>query len=610
MKKVWNREKSTKASPSSSIKEDGKNMWRKWWLEIIFITLFGVIAVLSFTETTEKVASLKTEKFEQYINEGKVDYITYQRGLSTIEVTLTNGKTYSTVNLDYDGYIKDLIGMGVDDIRTQQASKKGVTAGLISLALTFVMAYVLIKWVLSSLSTFTAKDGGNELETKNVVTFDAVAGMTEEKEEIRSAIMSLSSMDQLKGMGFKPVKGILLEGPPGVGKTLLAKAIAGEAGVNFLSYSGAGFDEMFVGVGSLRVRQMFKKAEAMKPCVVFIDEIDSVGSRRSNDSSTSKETGKTLTTLLEKMDGISSTEGVLFIGATNRVSELDSALIRPGRFDKIIHIGAPKTKKDREAIVAVHMKGKQFEDGVDAEAVSKHCYGLTGAEIAAVLNDAVMESYRDSKEGVVSISHVDAAAMKLLTKGVAKGAHVGEDLFRAAVHEMGHALMNEHLDRKVIKISVQPYSGGVGGICMVDGESRGSNSLRSKEDWINDIKVLYAGMAAEEVILGSYSNGNSNDLEQATGILHHMVSAWGMGDGSLLSGEYFRKSGALPIMSELTMKKMDKIGAEIYATVRAYLSQEEVKERLRALAKELEQKEILYGVPVDVASDISAIMEG
>lgn len=549
-----------------------------------------------------------TKEFYQDIEKDKVEYIVYQWGAPTFTVHLKDNKEYTTNNLGYDGFLKDLTEKGVDDIRTK-SSGGGITSILMSFIPFIIIVAIFFLFSRKSMGGYAKMGDINEVEVTNKVTFYDVAGMTEEKEELMTAVMSLKSADTYKDKGFKPIKGVMLEGPPGVGKTLIAKAIAGEAGVNFLSFSGATFNEMFVGVGAMRVKNMFKKAEESKPCVVFIDEIDSVGARRSSTPNGNNEANNTLTAILEKMDGVGSQEGILFVGATNRIDALDEALTRPGRFDRIIHIGAPKSKADREAIIAVHLRGKVLKDGITVEEVGKLCYGLTGAEIASVLNDAVMESIKDGKEGIIDLPHIDSAYMKLMSRGVAKGSHKGHDLKRVAVHEMGHALMNQHLGRKVIKVSVQPYTSGVGGVTMVDGESLGSMSLRSKDDLIGDIKVLYAGMVAEEVVLGNISSGNSNDLERATQLLHNMVATWGMVDGSILSQSYFSKTNALPMTPESILSKMEELGGSIKSEVYEYFLQPSVKQQLIELADQLEKDEVIYSMPEPGDSNIEELVQ-
>lgn len=578
--------------------KDKEKWWKKytkWVYEVLFVGVFIVVNLSVIPLAFEEKPTLSNTEFMDEVKDGKVEYITLLKSSDKVTVNMKDGKQYTTINLNYDNFMKDISDAGLKDIRTQNNSKFGVLSAIFTSFISLLVFYVIIKYFGRTLKTVTKAVDNHALKNTSLATFADIAGMTEEKEELMSAVTSIKSADILEAKGIRPIKGVLLEGPPGVGKTLIAKAIAGEAGVNFLSYSGASFSEIFMGVGSIRINAMYKAALEMRPCVVFIDEIDSVGSKRSNrGDSASKETNNTLTTLLERMDGISSSSGILFIGATNRVDALDDAILRPGRFDKIIHVGPPKTKEDREAILAVHLRNKVLNSGTTVEMLGKLCVGLTGAQIEGALNDAVMESLKEEKDGTIDIHHFDEAVMKQVARGVAKGKHKGKDLERVAIHEMGHALMNQYLGRKVIKVSVKPYSSGVGGITQVDQDTIGSSNIRPRNELINDIKVLYAGMVAEKVALGEISTGNSNDLERATALLHGMVTSWGMFEGNLISQGYFNKTENLSLSEETTKLKMEKLANSIIFEVEEFFNNAGVKELLIASAKQLEQEEVFY----------------
>lgn len=583
---------------------------------------FGVFVIIVITcglvmmDVTPQKGSLSYVDFMSDLDAGYIDSVVYNRGDVFVKVVYKEGvaqdevydektgelreleivdnqRIETVLNPSDEDFFKTISEKGVDVLVTSDSASNFIVAilGVIPTCLLIGIMIYMLKMQFGS--GLTGKSG--KLAVKSTTKFSDVAGMTEEKEELLFAIKSLQNQDAYVEKGVKPVRGILLEGPPGVGKTLLAKAVAGEAGVNFLSYSGSDFVEMFVGLGARRVRSMFEEAEKLKPCVVFVDEIDALGRKRiAGGNGGTQEADQTLVALLERMDGMNTTSGILFIAATNRIDALDSALLRPGRFDKTIHVSPPKTKEDREAIVAVHSKGKTFEDGVTTEKIAKQCYGLTGAEIASALNDAVLESFKADRNGVIGLGDIDKAIMKLFAKGLAKGRHSEKDLYRVAVHETGHALMNKSLNRNVVKVSIQPYSSGVGGVTQIDGESSGLDGLRTKSDIVNDIKVLYAGKVAEEIVFGECSVGASNDLERATFAIRDYVGAYGMLDDNPLSLVGLSRENMMITANENLLNQMEKVAKDIYSEVVSYFSSDIVKENLKAIAKELADNEVIY----------------
>ena len=601
--------------------EDGdkpkKKKLNKWVIIGLSVLMFFTICVAASLSTeTYQEGSLSYNEFMAELQAGNIESVIYDSMSPIITVTYKEGKCLEEydeetgelkeLNIVDNKRVETVINPSDDDffktvaIHDADVLVKNTTGTTVMVALlgylpTFLLMGILI-WYMYS--TFKGGMGQKKKPTavKSETKFSDVAGMTEEKEELLFAIRSLKNSEEYVAKGVKPVRGILLEGPPGVGKTLLAKAVAGEAGVNFLSYSGADFVEMFVGLGARRIRNMYEEAEKQKPCVVFIDEIDALGKTRvsGNGSPGNQEADQTLVALLERMDGMNTTSGILFIAATNRVDSLDSALLRPGRFDKTIHIGPPKTKEDREAIIEVHSKGKHFEDGVTTEKIGKLCYGLTGAEIAAALNDAVLESFKAERQGIISLDDIDKAIMKLFARGLAKGRHSDKDLRRVAVHEVGHALMNRYLGRVVVKVSIQPYSSGVGGVTQVDGENSGFEGLRTKSDLENDIKTLYAGKVAEEIVFGECSVGASNDLDRATHILQDYIGAYGMQDGNYLSLVGLSRENLMISANETLLEDMKKTAKTIYSEVVEYFSNDEVKEKLQNIADVLVEKEVIY----------------
>ena len=604
--------------PEENKKKDDRPFWKKPMTYILggvllVMIIFGALASSDIAGTK---GSISYVDFQNDLSKGYIEEVAYTKGNHFVTVTYKEGVAQDDILDEKTGEVRELEIVDNRRIETvlnpddedffKNIALEGVEITIISdtssAFLQFVVGLIptciligLIVWMMKMQFGGGSKDPTAQKAQKSTTKFSDVAGMTEEKEELMFAIKSLKHTEEYLEKGVKPVRGILLEGPPGVGKTLLAKAVAGEAGVNFLSYSGADFVEMFVGLGARRVRSMYEEAEKKKPCVVFIDEIDALGRKRTAGGNPgNQEADQTLIALLEKMDGMNTTSGILFIAATNRVDALDSALLRPGRFDKTIHVSPPKSKEDREAIVEVHSKGKTFAEGVTIEKIAKQCYGLTGAEIASALNDAVLESFKADRGGIISLDDIDKAIMKLFAKGLAKGRHSEKDMYRVAVHEAGHAVMNKALDRSVVKVSIQPYSSGVGGVTQVDGENSGLDGLMTKTDIINSIKVLYAGKVAEEVILGECSVGASNDLERATYAIRDYIGTYGMNDNNLLSLVGLARENMMITANEKLLEDMQKVAEEIYAEVVKYFAQDEIQQIVQNLSKYLTEYEVIY----------------
>lgn len=368
----------------------------------------------------------------------------------------------------------------------------------------------------------------DETERKTKVKFSDVAGLDEEKEEMVELVQFLKEPKKFIEMGAKIPKGVLLYGKPGTGKTLIAKAIAGEAGVPFISMSGSEFIEMFAGLGASRVRKLFEKARKMAPCIVFIDEIDAIGSRRTNGSGADSENNQTLNQLLVEMDGFSSEETIIVLAATNRPEMLDKALLRPGRFDRQITIPAPD-KKGREEILKIHSKDKKIADDVSLESIAEDTAGFTGAELANILNEAAIIATKSEHEKILRDDIEEA--VKKVTVGLEKKARVISDKDKklTAYHEAGHAIVSWYLptQNKVKEISIIPR-GMAGGYTMYKTDE--DKSYISKTEMEERLIALLGGRAAERVALNDISTGASNDIEVATQIAKDMIVKYGMND--------------------------------------------------------------------------------
>ena len=359
------------------------------------------------------------------------------------------------------------------------------------------------------------------------VTFADVAGADEEKEELQEVVDFLKNPKKFTDIGARIPHGMLLVGPPGTGKTLLARAVAGEAGVQFLSISGSDFVEMYVGVGASRVRDLFEQAKKVAPAIIFIDEIDAVGRKRGSGlGGGHDEKEQTLNQLLVEMDGFARTEGVIVLAATNRPDILDPALLRPGRFDRQIHVGRPDVK-GREEILKVHAKGKRLDDSVNLKTVARSTAGFTGADLSNLLNEAAIMAARDDRP-VLTMEDLNEALMKI-TAGPAKKSRVQirKDLKETAIHEAGHAVAMYHLPTNdpVRHITIIPRGQSLGSTWSLP---RDDSFNMTRNQMYEQIVSLLGGRVAEALFLGDISVGASNDIDRATKLAKDMVARYGM----------------------------------------------------------------------------------
>ncbi len=387
--------------------------------------------------------------------------------------------------------------------------------------------------------------------SNNKITFNDVAGLKEEKEEVAELIDFLKNPKKFQKLGARIPKGVLLFGPPGTGKTLLARAVAGEANVPFYFISGSDFVELFVGVGASRVRDMFQQAKRNAPCLIFIDEIDAVGRQRGTGlGGGHDEREQTLNQLLTEMDGFGENEGIIIIAATNRPDVLDPALLRPGRFDRQVTVNLPDVK-GREEILGVHSKNKKLAQGITLKNLAKRTPGFSGADLENLLNEAALLAVRRNKE-VITMSEVDEATDRVLM-GPAKTSHKYSDNDRklVAYHEAGHAVIGLKLDNAndVQKVTIIPRGAAGGYNMMVPNEEK---LCSTKTDLLEQITGLLGGRTAEEIIFGEITTGAHNDFEKATKIARAMVTEYGMSDlgplqfeqqdGSVFLGRDYNKS--------------------------------------------------------------------
>ena len=418
--------------------------------------------------------------------------------------------------------------------------------------LLIVGAVLLLAWFLLM---SRAQGGGNAMsnfgKARTVlgvpdgkkVTFDDVAGADEEKQELQEVVDFLRDPEKYKTIGARIPHGLLLVGPPGTGKTLLARAVAGEADVQFLSISGSDFVELYVGVGASRVRDLFDQAKKVAPAIVFIDEIDAVGRKRGSGlGGGHDEKEQTLNQLLVEMDGFGRTEGVIVLAATNRPDILDPALLRPGRFDRQIHVGRPDVK-GREEILKVHAKNKRLDDSVDLKTVARSTAGFTGADLSNLLNEAAIMAARENCP-VITMENLNEAMMKIVA-GPAKRSRVQtrKDLRSTAIHEAGHAVATYCLRTQdpVLHITIIPSGQSLGSTWSLPHDD---SSNMTRNEMYEEIVTLLGGRVAEALFIGDISVGASNDIDRATKLAKDMVARYGMCEklgtvSYLVGGEVF-----------------------------------------------------------------------
>ena len=366
------------------------------------------------------------------------------------------------------------------------------------------------------------------VKSSNGIKFTDVAGEDEAKENLTEIVEYLHDPDKYKEIGASMPKGILLVGPPGTGKTMLAKAVAGEANVPFFSMSGSEFVEMFVGMGASKVRDLFKQAKEKAPCIVFIDEIDAIGKKRDGQVGGNDEREQTLNQLLTEMDGFEGNNGVIILAATNRPESLDPALLRPGRFDRRVPVELPDLK-GREEILKVHARKIKVADNVDFNKIARMASGASGAELANIVNEAALRAVRDGRKFATQADLEES--IEVVIAGYQKKNAILTDKEKriVAYHEIGHALVaaRQTNSAPVQKITIVPRTSGALGYTM-QVEEEGNHYLMSKEEMENKIATLTGGRAAEEIAFGSVTTGASNDIEQATKLARGMITRYGM----------------------------------------------------------------------------------
>ena len=583
--------------------------------------IIGVIAIVLITSIMENRSSQITySELITSIENGEVEKIKISSTGSQATVKMKDSKLEKEVSIpsldSFMTYSQDYLKTGAFSLEEEKESIWITALGFITpfglLAIFLVFWFIMMSGNnqngTKSMTFGKSKARMINAGEKNRVTFDDVAGVDEEKEELQEIVEFLKNPKKFTDMGARIPKGVLLVGQPGTGKTLLAKAVAGEAGVPFYIISGSDFVEMFVGVGASRVRDLFEQAKKNAPCIIFIDEIDAVGRQRGAGlGGGHDEREQTLNQLLVEMDGFSDNEGVIILAATNRPDVLDKALLRAGRFDRQIVVGSPDVKA-REQILEVHARKKKLADDVDLKVIAKNTSGFAGADLENVLNEAaLLAARRNYKE--IGMKEIEDAMVKV-TMGPEKKTRVRSEKENrlVAYHEAGHAVVSRYLPTQdpVHQISIVPR-GMAGGYTMY--RPTEDKSFMSKTEMEENIVSLLGGRVAEALILNDISTGASNDIERASQIARNMVTKYGMsekvgtvmfggGEGEVFLGRDFAQTKDY---SEETAALIDEEVKRIVQTAyeKAVKILTEHVDKLHAVAGVLMEKEKIEGEEFD-----------
>ena len=606
------------------------------YIGIPVVVLF--IIIFLFNNRTPQTAAYKYSDIIGYFQDQEVSSYTLNLGTGEMVIHLEDGKTVGYVLPSVDLFymdVRDSINQYNEehpDARMEQDIIRPVeTSWFISLLPTLILfAGLIIFWVIMMRRLGSSMGGDKQMnfgkakikqmsDEKRKTTFADVAGADEEKEELREIVEFLKNPNKYNSLGARIPKGVLLVGPPGTGQPLLARAVAGEAGVPFFSLSGSVCVEMFVGVGASRVRDLFDKAKKNHPCIIFIDEIDAVGRQRGAGlGGGHDEREQTLNQLLVEMDGFGANEGVIMIAATNRPDILDPALMRPGRFDRQVMVGYPDIK-GREEILRVHAKGKPLAPDVVLSTIAKSTAGFTGADLENLLNEAALLAARKNHRAI-TMEEIEEATIKVVV-GTEKKSRVMSEKEKklTAYHEAGHAIATYYCKTQdpVHQISIIPR-GMAGGYTMhLPTEDR---SYKSRDEMREELVVLLGGRVAEALVLDDISTGASNDIERATKIARAMVTKYGMSEklgpityGSDDSNPFLGKEmGHISNYSEQTASEIDEEIQSIIST--AYQKTEKILtdhiDELHRLAGVLYEKEKIDGVEFQQVMDGNLLPSG
>ena len=595
----------------NEVKNPKKPLIFYYIIVLVALMLFNMLAMPWLAEHSIKAVDYNT--FVTMVQEGKVAQAEIQEQDNRILFTGSDGRTvYKTAMVPDSDLLQRLLDAGV--------STSGVEIEQTSL-LVNILSWVLPLVLFIAIGNFMSRKmvekigGGNSMmfnmgksnakvyvKSSEGIKFADVAGEDEAKENLTEIVEYLHNPDKYREIGASMPKGILLVGPPGTGKTMLAKAVAGEANVPFFSMSGSEFVEMFVGMGASKVRDLFRQAKEKAPCIVFIDEIDAIGQKRNSGAyGGNDEREQTLNQLLTEMDGFEGNSGVIILAATNRPESLDPALTRPGRFDRRVPVELPDLK-GREEILKVHAKKVKIADNVDFTQIARMAAGASGAELANIVNEAALRAVRDGRPCVTQADMEES--IEVVIAGYQKKNAILTDHEKLVVsyHEIGHALVAalQNHSAPVQKITIVPRTSGALGYTMQVDE--GNHYLMTKEEMENKIATLTGGRAAEEVVFQSITTGASNDIEQATKLARAMITQYGMSEEfgmvalETVNNQYLGGDASLACSAEMQAKIDDRVISLVKQQhEKAVKILEDNRQKLDELAKFLYEKETITG---------------
>ena len=595
----------------NEVKSPKKPLLYYYVVALLVVMLFNFIAMPWMAEHQIKEVDYNT--FVTMTEQGEVGKVEIQQQDNRILFTSADEKTvYKTAMVPDDGLVQRLLDAGVSTTGTEIEQ----TSTLVS-----ILAWVLPILIFVALGQFMSRKmmekmgGGNSMmfnmgksnakvyvKSAEGIRFSDVAGEDEAKENLAEVVNYLHDPSKYQEIGASMPKGILLVGPPGTGKTMLAKAVAGEANVPFFSMSGSEFVEMFVGMGASKVRDLFKQAKEKAPCIVFIDEIDAIGQKRSGGQyGGNDEREQTLNQLLTEMDGFEGNNGVIILAATNRPESLDPALTRPGRFDRRVPVELPDLK-GREAILQVHAKKIKVAEDVDFNKIARMASGASGAELANIVNEAALRAVRDGRRFATQADLEESIEVVIAGYQKKNAIMTDEEKKIVAYHEIGHALVaaKQTNSAPVQKITIVPRTSGALGYTMQVEE--GNHYLMSKAEMENKIATLTGGRAAEEVVFHSVTTGASNDIEQATKLARAMITRYGMSNDfdmvalETVNNQYLGGDASLACSAE-TQTKIDQRVVELVKAQheKAVDILTENRAKLDELAQYLYEKETITG---------------